>query len=142
MRLAFAIGLGILCATPALADSLPMDAPISIDGLETVCTGIGGTRDDPRWLAYPVRIEFSNSAAQYLAGAHVTLSDAKGKLLADVDCAGTWLLFKLDPGTYVVRASLTGQSATKPRSTTFKLTGREAKQKRIVLQFSDIAPNR
>ena len=41
---------------PAQADvPLPMDNPISIDGVQTVCTGIGDeAQHDPRWLAFPI----------------------------------------------------------------------------------------
>ena len=75
---------------PAQADvPMPMDNPVSIDGVQTVCTGIGDeAQKDPRWLAFPVRIEFSNGGAQYLSGAHVVLSSSGGKTLAALDCAG------------------------------------------------------
>jgi hypothetical protein len=115
-----------------------MDAPITINGIETVCTGIGDSKDDPRWAAYPIRAEFSNGGAQYLSGAHVTLSSAGHAPLAEFDCHGAWVLFKLAHGSYTVTASIEGSSA-KPRSATFQppATG----QKRVVLQFPDFQPN-
>ncbi len=66
---------------PAEADvPMPMDNPISVDGVDTVCTGIGDeAQHDARWLAYPIRVEFSNGGAQYLSGAHVVLSAVGGK---------------------------------------------------------------
>jgi hypothetical protein len=121
---------------PARADaSMPMDTPTSINGIDTVCTGIGDeAQHDPRWLAYPVRIEFSNGAAQYVSGAHVELSSAGGKSLASVDCDGAWVLFKLAPGSYSVTATLTGAQGGGARSAHFSPppTG----QKRVVLDFS------
>jgi hypothetical protein len=118
---------------PASADPLPMDNPVTADGVETVCTGIGSAQDDPRWKDYPVRVEFSNGGAQYLAGARITLS-GKGKTMAAFDCAGSWVLFKLAPGSYKVTAKLTGnQGGGAARSATFSppATG----QKRVVIQF-------
>ena len=120
------------------ADPLPMDAPIQLGNVETVCTGIGSGKDDPRWAAYPIRVEFSNAGAQYLSGAHVKLVDVARKTLADFDCSGSWVLFKMARGTYTVTATITGENAG-PRSATFQppVSG----QKRVVLQFKDIAPN-
>jgi hypothetical protein len=129
---AVAIGAVAGLIWPASADPLPMDNPVSADGVETVCTGIGSGEDDPRWKAYPIRVEFSNSAAQYLAGAHVTLS-GNGKTMAAFDCAGSWVLFKLAPGAYKVSASLLYNQGGGVRSATFSppATG----QKRVVIQF-------
>jgi hypothetical protein len=103
-----ALSAAIGFAPPAAADLLPMDNPTTINGVETVCTGIGSSQQDPRWPSYPVRVEFSNGGAQYLAGAHVTLSSG-GKQLAAFDCSGSWVLFRLKPGNYKVSATLTDQ---------------------------------
>jgi hypothetical protein len=125
---------------PARADSyVPMDRPITIGGVQTVCTGIGDeAQHDPRWFAYPIRIEFSNDGAQYLSGAHVVLSSADGKPLAALDCAGAWVLFKLEPGNYRVDATLLYNQGGGSRSAAFSppATG----QRRVVLQFK-VSPN-
>lgn len=125
---------------PAHADSyVPMDNPISVNGVETVCTGIGDeAQHDARWPAYPIRVEFSNGGAQYLSGAHVVLSTDGGKTLAALDCAGPWVLFKLAPGNYRVDATLLNNQGGGTRSATFSppATG----QKRVVLQFK-LQPN-
>jgi len=124
---------------PAQADSVQMDNPVSVGGIETVCTGIGDSaQHDPRWLSYPVRIEFSNGGAQYLSGAHVVLSGAGSKTLASVDCDGPWVLFKLNPGSYKVTATLTAQQGGGTTSATFSAPA--AGQKRVVLDFS-VQPN-
>ena len=124
---------------PAHADPMPMDQPLTVNGIETACTGIGDeAQTDPRWKEYPVRVEFSNGGAQYLSGAHVTLLQG-GKTLVSLDCSGAWVLFKLNPGTYVVRATATDQPGAGERSTTFQppKTG----QKRVVIQFP-VEPNK
>ena len=135
--LAAAAAIAFMQATPAVADPMPMDNPVTLNGIETVCTGIADSKDDPRWKTYPVRIEFSNGGNQYLAGAHVELSQGS-KQLASLDCSASWVLFKLAPGEYSVTATLTGSSA-KPRTAKFSppATG----QKRIVLRFPDFQAN-
>ena len=132
-------------ATPALigsalADPLPLDQPITVDGITTVCTGIGeDAQNDPRWKAYPVRVEFSNDKAQYLAGAHVELSEG-GRTLASVDCSGAWLLFQLPAGNYQVHATLLyHRGDSKPRSASFSPPA--SGQKRVVLQFKGVSAN-
>ena len=129
---ALALGTVMGFVWPVAADTLPMDNPISIDGTEAVCTGIGSAQDDPRWKAYPVRVEFSNGGAQYLAGAHVTLSSG-GKTLAAFDCSGSWVLFKLKSGSYKVSASLKDEPGAGTRSATFSPPA--SGQKRVVIQF-------
>jgi hypothetical protein len=120
---------------PAAADqTIDMDSPVTIGDIQTVCTGIGDdAQHDPRWRAFPIRIEFSNGGSQYLSGAHVELSSADGKSLAALDCAGPWVLFRVGPGTYKVTATLTQQQGGGTSSATFSppSTG----QKRVVLGF-------
>jgi hypothetical protein len=125
---------------PAEAQSyVAMDNPINVNGVDTVCTGIGDeAQHDPRWAAYPIRVEFSNGGAQYLSGAHVQLSSAGGKTLAAVDCAGPWVLFKIPPGSYKIDASLLNNQGGGVRSATFSPP--EHGQKRVVLQFK-LNPN-
>jgi len=140
MKYAFlAAGLA-LAATPALADALPLDTPVTVDGVEAVCTGIGHeVQTDPRWLAYPIRIEFSNGGSQYVSGAHVMLRAKDGKPLAAVDCTGPWVLFKLSPGgDYVVAATLTDNPNAGERKTAFTVPA--SGQKRVVIEFP-LPPN-
>lgn len=118
--------------------SMPLDTPTTIAGVDTVCTGIGQeAQNDPRWLGYPVRIEFSNGGAQYLSGAHVDLSTAGGRQLVSVNCPGAWVLFRLTPGTYKVSAMLTGQLGGTSSAT---FSPPRSGQKRIVLDFA-VKPN-
>ena len=129
-----------VAAQPVLADRLPMDRPVTIDGITTVCTGIGDeAQNDPRWKAYPIRVEFSNGGAQYLAGAHVTLKDAGGATLVSIDCSGSWVLFQLEPGHYTVSATLLYHKDQPERSARFSPPARG--QKRVVLEFSGVNPN-
>jgi hypothetical protein len=133
----FLAGAAMLAMAPAYADSMPMDNPVTINGIDTVCTGIADSKDDPRWTSYPVRIEFSNGGAQYLAGAHVTLSKG-GKDLTSVDCAASWVLFRIPAGSYEVNATILNSQA-KPK--TAKFAAPATGQKRVVLMFPDFQAN-
>ena len=124
---------------PAHADPLPMDKPVTVDGIETACSGIGDqAKENPLWKSYPVRVEFSNGGAQYLSGAHVTLSQG-GKTLTSFDCSGAWVLFKnLKVGTtYKVAATITDQPGAGEKSVSF--TPPASGQKRVVIQYP-VAP--
>ena len=130
-------GLVLAMAAPAVAGPMPMDSLVQVNGLDTVCTGIGETKDDPRWASYPVRIEFSNGGAQYLSGASVKVSHG-GRSIAEFDCPGAWVLLKGSAGAYRVDASIDGSTA-KPENARFMMGSRG--QKRIILRFRDFQPN-
>src|SRR5215831_399461 len=75
-----------LSATRALA---VQDMPTTIDGIPTVCTGVGSSKDDPRWKDYPVKIVLATTGGADLANAHVSLSK-DGKEVAGLDCDAPW----------------------------------------------------
>lgn len=134
---ALAIGATIGFVWPVAADPLPLDRPVNVNGIDVVCTGIGeGAQHNPDWKTYPIRVEFSNEGAQYLAGAHIALSK-DNKQLASFDCSGAWVLLKLTKGTYAVAATLLDHPGDE-RSATFSPPA--SGQKRVVLQFPVAAP--
>lgn len=118
-----------LLAVPAFAGPLPMDVPVTSGSVETVCTGIGEGKNDPRWKTYPIRVEFADASAHYIAGAHVALTGADGTTMAELDCSGAWVLFKMPRGLY----SVMGRIGTETASAKFQtpMTG----QMRVVLRF-------
>ena len=122
---------------PALADPMAMDTPVQMNGLETVCTGVGETKDDPKWLSYPVRIEFSNGGAQYLSGATVRISHG-AETVGSLDCPGAWVLLRGAPGEYRVDVTIDNSSA-KAVDASFRMGS--GPQKPIVLRFPDFQPN-
>lgn len=137
LRIFGCAGIVLALTAPAFAGSMPMDRPVQVNGLTTVCTGIGETKDDPQWKTYPVRIEFSNGGAQYLAGA--TLRVSKGRaMIAEMDCPGAWVLLKGTAGSYRVTATIDG-SQGKPVNARFKMGS--GAQKRVVLRFRDFQIN-
>ncbi len=113
---------------------MPMDTPVPVGSVQAVCTGVGqGAESDPRWLSFPIRLEFSNKGAQYLSGVHVDLSTQSGKPVGGLDCDGPWVLLGVSPGTYRVSATLLSQPGGGTASATF--TTPSSGQKRVELQF-------
>jgi hypothetical protein len=133
----FALGAAFAAAiiAPAAADPLPMDSPVSTGSVETVCTGVGSGKDDPRWASYPIKVEFSNGGAQFLSGAHVKLAGANGAVMTEFDCNGPWVLFRLPRGRYSVSATIGGNTHNASFSPP------DHGQKRVEVQFPGYAPN-
>ena len=133
-----ALSLMLSAAGSAVGQSsvqrLALDAETTINGVKVACTGVGQTRLDPKWGAYPIRVEFSDAKNQYMTDAVVSLADQKGQALLEVSCEGPWVLMQPPQGAYQVHARLM-DSAAKPRSARFTIPVRA--QQRIVLQFPD-----
>ncbi len=108
------------------------DTPTTINGVETVCTGVGSAKDDPRWAAYPVKIVLATTGGANLANAHVSLSQG-GKDVAGLDCDAPWILFKPAAGSYTATATLKVGGGTASESFTTDGTG---PQKEITLTFA------
>ena len=108
------------------------DTPTTINGVETVCTGVGSAKDDPRWAAYPVKIVLATTGGANLANAHVSLSQ-DGKDVAGLDCDAPWILFKPAAGSYTATATLKVGGGTASESFTTDGTG---PQKEITLTFA------
>jgi hypothetical protein len=86
-------------------EKLSEDTPKAIDGIETVCDGVTiANRNDPRWRAYSLRMEFAGKGGQYLGGETVNV---KGEEIdASVTCQGPWVLMKLPAGSYHISADV------------------------------------
>ncbi len=114
------------------ADRLPVDAPTRIGDLEAVCTGIGlDSRQDPRWLSYPLRVEVAGRGGQYLGDVALTVA-RDGKEVITVQCDGPWILLRLPAGRYQIRGETEGKAA---ESTALVPP---AGQGRVILRFSDL----
>ena len=120
-------------ASPETPVKMGWDSEMTLAGIGLACTGIGQTKDDPKWLAYPLRIEFANRAREYLINATVTLTDDKSAKLFTVTCPGAWLLLKLpSPAAYRVDALVSGRAAP---TTTVKSPAKG--QQRVILVFPE-----
>lgn len=107
------------------------DQPVTVNGVEMVCTGVGSAKDDPRWADYPVKIVLATASGANLANAHFTLTES-GKTVAATDCDAPWLLFKLPAGNYSATATLNG--STRSQSIDFKTDG-TGPQQELTVEF-------
>jgi hypothetical protein len=113
---------------------LPLDEPTIVGGVDLACTGIGDeAQTDPRWRAYPIRVEFAGGTGQYLGDATLTLLDESGAPVFIVTCNGPWILLKLPPGKHRVTAAVAG-AASRTETLTVPATG----QARAVIRFPEI----
>ncbi|MDG2004380.1 MAG: hypothetical protein P8J20_13720 [Novosphingobium sp.] len=143
--------LALLAAAPALADrpanivgpiqvdvptvNLRQDSETMIGGLSVACTGIAGSKEDPRWPSYPLRLEFANDLREHLIGAQVKLWDDDHQIM-NVTCWAPWLLLKPPGGkSYRVEATIIGESAPAQCMTVKSPT---SGQTRIVLEFPGV----
>ena len=95
---------GVASAQPV---KVALDQETAVGGVGVACTGIGQTKDDPKWQAYPVRVEFARPSGAYLADEVLRVVDSHDQMLLEVGCEGPWILLKLAPGQrYVLSATL------------------------------------
>jgi hypothetical protein len=101
-----ALALLAIAAPPALAQE--GDPILEANGIKYACAGVGkASRGDPRWPAFPVRLEFAAANGDFLGDPAVNVTDASGKPVFQTQCDGPWVLIELPAGSYKVHA--TGQ---------------------------------
>jgi hypothetical protein len=80
---------------------LPRNIPVDVRGVQVVCTGLDpATRDDRRWEAYPLKLEFQGADGRLIAFAQVSINDMRGRNIISVRCPSSWLLLGLPAGDY------------------------------------------
>ena len=105
---ACAAALALLAIAAAPARAQEGDPILEANGIKYACAGVGkASRSDPRWPAFPVRLEFAAANGDFLGDPAVTVSDAGGKQVFQAQCNGPWVLIELPAGSYKVHA--TGQ---------------------------------
>jgi len=134
--------LTIVPLTPIAAQTdaeplrLPMDSEQAIGGMSVACSGIGEAKSDPRWLEFPIRVEFANDKHEHLIGASVSISTARAEPVMEVSCMGAWLLLRpADQATYRLEARIIGETAP-PQSRTIKTPAHG--QTRVVITFPGV----
>ena len=115
----------------AQGGQLPFDTPTTVNGVETVCSGVGVSDEDAaRWAQYPVKIVLAGKEGQFLGNAAITIS-RNGKPVTTVTCPGPWTLLRLAPGRYEVSGNIDGETS---KGTVYApATG----QGRVILRFVD-----
>jgi hypothetical protein len=135
--------ISVLAATLALAAAtsvaaqpvhVPLDHETTIAGVGVGCTGVGQTKNDPKWKAYAVLVEFAGPGGEYLANTTLTVSDAKGAEVLEAFCEGPWTLLQLPPGKSYKVVGQVGRAADHTVSATVKPPAHG--QARVVLNFS------
>jgi hypothetical protein len=129
------VAAGTAMAVPALMNNAwaVQDQPVTIGGVESVCTGVGSAKDNPDWKDYPVKLTFSNLAGENEASEHIAISQG-GTPVMETDCDAPWLLIKAPAGRYNVTASLPGNNGTRMAKAAFT-TGGSATQQTVNLAF-------
>jgi len=122
----------LMLATGALA---VQDQPVTINGTEVVCTGVGSAKDDPRWSAYPVKVVLATNGGANLANAHVSIAKA-GHEIAGLDCDAPWVLMRPASGSYSATASLICGTRSAHASFSAPASG----QKEVTLTFPRAMP--
>lgn len=139
MRLFLISGVTLFSAAAALMTTSALavqDTPTNINGVETVCTGVGSAKDDPRWKAYPIKIVLATTTGDDLANAHVTLAKG-GQTVVETDCDAPWVLFQAPPGRYTATATLIGGSG---QSHSVSFTAGGSGQKEVNILFKPSSP--
>ena len=124
-------------AAPALAQPAParvkLDTEQVIGRVAFACTGVGQEKADPRWLAYPVQVEFALPGGAYIADEALSVADHAGRTLASVSCEGPWILIRpAAPGSYTFKGWVPG-AAYGPRGGAFRIPAKG--RQRLVLHF-------
>jgi hypothetical protein len=120
-------------AWPATQAFAVQDSPVTIGGVESVCTGVGSAKDNPAWAGYPIKLVFATPSGADLAAVHVAITQG-GKSVMETDCDAPWLLVKAPAGSYGVAASVPGQAGQRNATGKFT-TAASGAQKTITLTF-------
>ena len=123
-----------------LAISFTFSIPISADdeektyqGISYACTGVGESKDDPKWKAYPLKLMFTAGGRAYVSEVDVSIQDSSGSVVLKVNCDSPWLVAKLKPGSYSVSAKADG-GTMKTARVTVPATG----QNELAIRFPSI----
>ncbi len=126
------IVVGIVLAfypSPLFAD----DIELTYQNTQYVCTGVGESKEDERWKAYPLKLIFTAAGRAYVAEVSATIKDSSGNVVLQTTCDAPWLLAKLKPGRYSITASAEGGG-----SKTASLTVPSSGQQQFVIRFPSI----
>jgi hypothetical protein len=127
----FALGTDATHAQIDKPPAFPLNTPTGMRGIEAACTGVSvDERNDPRWASYPLRVEVVNTTGECLSDEQITLTK-NGEVLARVNCAEPWVLFKIAPGAYSVSAEIAGMN----QESRVNVSG--TGQARVILRFTE-----
>ncbi len=109
------------------------EGPSGWQSIKYACTGVGESRQDPRWEKYPLKLTFTASGTAYISSVEVKIKDQKGDLAFEAKCNSPWLVVNLKPGSYRVEATALEKY---PQKASFKInSGSQTSQ---VIRFPEI----
>jgi hypothetical protein len=110
------------------------DEEKTFNGIKYACTGVGESKEDPRWEGYPLKLMFTGRGTAYVTYLEVEIQDPTGKQVFKADCDSPWLLVNLNPGNYQVTAK-----AHKKFTQEAKVSIQHGKQTSQVIRFPQIS---
>jgi len=119
-RRALSLGIALICAGVALAQSVPGAPPpprVQVQGGVEYLNGGAGEEERAAIVAQsadlPLRIVFSVAGGAYVVADHVEVASAGAKVLS-LDNAGPLLAIKVPPGDYIIDVTVAGKSERRP----------------------------
>jgi hypothetical protein len=108
------------------------DEVMEQNGIPYACTGIGESKDDPRWAGFALKLAYAvQPDGALLSDVTARIRDAAGRLVLDVHCPDSpWLMAQLPPGNYSVTAVALGKYVRHAR---FSIGG--GRQRYVVIRF-------
>jgi len=119
---------GPLAPQNAFAD----DEVMQQNGISYACTGIGESKDDPRWPGFSLKLAYAAQPdGALLSRVTARIRDGAGRPVLDVHCEDEpWLVAQLPPGRYSVTAIALGKFTKQVR-----FTIRDGRQSYVVIRF-------
>lgn len=118
-------------AAPA---QVAQDQELSFQGIKYACTGVGESKEDPRWANYSAKLMFTTGGRAYVSFVQVKVEDAQGKVVLDVDCDAPWIVAQLPPGSYTIKATADRKY---PKSAKLQVGG--GKPSELAIRFPEIS---
>ena len=125
-----------LVSLPAAKRVTAQDQVMEQGGVRYVCTGIGESKDDPRWRRFALKLVFATEPrGALLSNVRSRISDRAGRIVLDVHCQDEpWLIAGLAPGRYRISATANGGF-----NRTVRVVVRAGRQTYTVIRFPSAA---
>jgi len=113
LAFALATATATVLSVAAQADDMSAAPPndtvqTSASGLQYVCTGIGESKFDPQWEAFPLKLVVATVEGDYLGDFTATIADSGGATIFDAHCLAPWMLVNLPAGNYTATLTTRG----------------------------------
>ncbi len=129
--------LGLLLLSSTVLAQVAQDQELSYQGTHYACTGVGESKEDPRWANYSTKLMFTTGGRAYVSFVQVKVEDAQGKVVLEVDCDAPWVVAQLPPGSYSIKATAERKY---PKSAKIQVGG--GKQAELAIRFPEISGDR